>query len=305
MRQRRAALLIVELLQLISVHNSRADNDDRVQRVVRLSAGGSVAASAMFRRSGAWCAMHDGGGNVLLPSRVPWYDYSLHPAVRFLFWSKRHLNKIPEDWRPYYDKMLRNEVRANRLLNTPWDVFIATAEGYRKAKWVLHKYGQEPEPHSIPHPYDDFWKSTTHEERVWAYRRSHQLKELQALQRDDADIYGGVVLDRSEVTIEMSSKMGNSRNQNGNQVHSMDLPAPTEREIRENEDFTLMFMSSVEEDRSWNPAVKAREYRETLDSIGGLMAFEDDDDDEGGADGDEQGPASDTAKAPHDSQEKR
>jgi hypothetical protein len=221
----------------------------------------------------------DGAGNVTLPTRVPWYDYTIHPARRFSFWAVRHLRKIPEDWRPYYLKMLRNEMKATRLLNTSWDVFMAVVDGYRKGTWVLRKYGQEPDKGSIPHPYDDFWNKTTHEERVWAHRRSHQLKELQALQRDDdADVFGGLVIDRNQATVDMVSKMETMRSQNGNQVHSMDLPAPRERDIRE-DDLTLVLMANVEDDRLWNPALKAREYRETLQDAAGLMAFEDDDDD--------------------------
>ena len=87
--------------------------------------------SAVFRNTSN---IVDGTGSVGLPSRVSWYDYRVHPAQRFIVWAVRHLRKIPDDWRPYYDKLLRNEIRATRDLNTSWDVFIAVAEGYRKAK---------------------------------------------------------------------------------------------------------------------------------------------------------------------------
>ena len=222
----------------------------------------------------------DKGGNIALPAKVPWYEYTVHPAVRYIHWAARHLQKIPPDWRPYYRRLLANEIRASIHLNTSWDVFMAVAEGYRKSKWILQKYGQVPEAGSIPHPYDDFWKSTTHEERVWAHRRSYQLKELQAIQRDDQDVYGGVRMDRNHATIDVVSKMMNGKSQNGNTVHSMDLPAPKESDIREDETMTHMLMASVEDDRMWNPALKAREYREKLESADDLMKFEDEDEDD-------------------------
>lgn len=236
--------------------------------------------------------MIDDEGNVMLPRRVAWYDYQIHPARRYMHWAVRHLRKIPDDWRPYYRRMLDNELRATKNLNTPWDVFMAVSEGYRKGKWVLHKYGQEPEPKSIPHPYDDFWTSTTHEERVWAYRRSYQLKELQAIQRDDAETYGGVLLDGRDAMIDNVSKMYTTKAQSGNQVHSMDMPAPRESEIRDDDEMSTILMSSIEEDRFWNPATKAREYRESLERAEGLMAFEDEeeDDDESPADSGQRSP---------------
>eukprot|EP00672_Neobodo_designis_P018476 CAMPEP_0174835100 /NCGR_PEP_ID=MMETSP1114-20130205/5234_1 /TAXON_ID=312471 /ORGANISM="Neobodo designis, Strain CCAP 1951/1" /LENGTH=243 /DNA_ID=CAMNT_0016069045 /DNA_START=77 /DNA_END=808 /DNA_ORIENTATION=+ len=232
--------------------------------------------------------MIDSSGSVGLPTRVSWFDYRVHPAKRFIFWAVRHLQKLPEDWRPYYDKLLRNEIRATRDLNTSWDVFIAVAEGYRKAKWVLKKYGKEPEPGSIPHPYDDFWKNTTHEERVWAHRRSHQLKELQAVQREEQDLFGAVMQDRNNVHMDQMCKLTTSKQHSGNQVHAMDLPAPRESEIRDDEELTHIMMASVEDDRMWNPAVRSRDFRDSLAHTEGLMAFEDAEDDEDDDDDDDE-----------------
>ncbi len=227
----------------------------------------------------------DKAGNITLPTRVPWYDYTLHPAKRFVYWAGRHLKKLPEDWRPYYRQLLANEIKATRFINTPWDVFMAVAEGYRKSKWVLGKYGQKPEPGSIPHPYDDFWESTTHEERVWAFKRSYQLKELQAIQRDDQDVFGGIVSDRNHAIMPTVERMANPKAQNGNQVHSMDLPAPREGDVREDEHLTQLLMGTIEDDRLWNPSLKAREFRESLEKAEGLYAFEpEEEDDEDTAD---------------------
>lgn len=220
----------------------------------------------------------DKHGNVTLSTRVPWFDYTVHPAKRFLYWSARHLRKLPEDWRPYYRHLLVNELKASTRLNTPWDVFIAVADGYRKGKWVLRKYGQDPDKDSIPYPYDDFWEVTTHEERVWAYRRSNQLKELQAMQREEQDLFGGTQPTYNYMTADMTYKLasGARQEQQGNQVHAHDLPAPRESDIREEEHMTHLLMGSIEDDRLWNPSLKQREYRESLAKSGAdLMAFED------------------------------
>jgi hypothetical protein len=227
----------------------------------------------------------DDAGNLMMPTQVSWYNYDLHPSKRFLYWAHRHLRQVPAEWRTYYKRLLRSEIVANRMANKSWDIVILNVEGYRKGKWVVNKYGGTPDEASIPFPYNNFWEETTHEERTWAFRRSFQLKELQALQRDDSDdaVFGSVAHDSRTVEATYLSKQdGGSRGQHGTPVHSDDLPAPTEAQIRDDEDMSHIFMSTIIDDDQWNPSLKRRQFEATISAEDELTPFEDemDDDDE-------------------------
>ena len=99
-------------------------------------------------------------------------------------------------------------------------------------------------------------------------------------------------MDRNAVLIDTVSKQTSNKQQSGAQVHAMDLPAPKESEIRDNEDLTQIMMASVEDDRMWNPAIRARDFRDSLSHAEGLMAFEDEEDDDDDDD-DDDGPSPD------------
>ncbi|ORC91450.1 uncharacterized protein TM35_000064550 [Trypanosoma theileri] len=217
------------------------------------------------------------------PYRVSWYDYdSVSPAKRFTYWAYRRLRELPPEWQEYYRRMLYQELTAARYVNQTWDCFMMVVDGYRKAKWVLKKYGIPIDENLIPKPYNDFWEETTHEERVWAHRRSHQLKELQALQREEDElVFGAQMVDRREVSYG-SIKNLQSPMQGGTPVHAHDLPAPYESDIKmspHDEDMSSALMSSIEDDKLWNPVLRSRLHTQRMREEVELYAFEDDDDD--------------------------
>lgn len=215
------------------------------------------------------------------PYRVSWYAYGrVTPAKRFVYWAYRRLRQLPPEWQEYYRRMLYQEVSASRYVNQTWDCFMMVVDGYRKAKWVLKKYGVEIDESLIPRPYNDFWEETTHEERVWAHRRSSQMKELQALQRDDdAVVFGAVVMNRQEVSYS-SLKNLQSGMQGGTPLHANDLPAPEEADLRmsrHNEEMSSALMSSIEDDKLWNPVLRSRLHTEQQRAEVDLYGFEDED----------------------------
>lgn len=215
------------------------------------------------------------------PYRVSWYDHSLvSPAKRFTYWAFRRLRDLPPEWREYYRRMLHQEIRASRYVNQTWDCFMMIVDGYRKAKWVLKKYNVPIDESLIPKPYNNFWEETTHEERVWAHRRSHQMKELQALQRDEDDlIFGAHSMDRREVSYG-SIKNLQTGMQGGTPVHALDLPAPKEGDLRmsrHDEEMSSVMMSSIEDDKLWNPVLRSRLHTQKERDEIELYGFEDDD----------------------------
>jgi hypothetical protein len=214
-------------------------------------------------------------GDPVLDSRVAWYDYNVHPGKRLAYWSFRHLRKIPPEWREYYRRLLYAEYKANQYLNKPWDIVMTVCEGYRKGKWITSKYGVTADEAAIPYPYNNFWEVTTHDERAWAHRRSFQLKELQAIQREDCDLYGNIPMDSREVSVSVADKNIGSKENAGNAVHSVDLPAPTESQIKNDDEMSHILMATMEDDRMWNPCLKAREHREKSEQQAELYGFED------------------------------
>lgn len=215
------------------------------------------------------------------PYRVSWYQYeTLSPAKRFMYWAFRRVKELPPEWQEYYRRMLRQEITAARYVNQTWDCFMMVVDGYQKGKWILRKYGVPIDESLIPKPYNNFWEETTHEERVWAHRRSHQLKELQALQRDEDEmIFGALSMDRREVTYN-SLKNVQSGMQGGTPVHAQDLPAPTESEIRmstQDEEMSSALMSSIEDDKTWNPVLRSRIHTQRQREEVELYGFEDED----------------------------
>eukprot|EP00796_Vickermania_ingenoplastis_P008162 gene8162-5691_t len=218
------------------------------------------------------------------PYRVTWYDHrSVSPAKGFTYWAYRRLRELPEEWREYYRRMLYQEISACRYVNQTWDCFMMVVDGYRKGKWVLRKYGIPIDESLIPKPYNNFWEETTHEERVWAHRRSHQMKELQALQRDEDDIvFGAHTMDRREVSYS-SLKNVQTGMQGGSPVHAHDLPAPKESDLRmsrADEDMSSVLMSSIEDDKLWNPVLRSRIHTQKQREEAELYDFEDEDEDE-------------------------
>ncbi|ESS64378.1 hypothetical protein TCDM_07616 [Trypanosoma cruzi Dm28c] len=218
------------------------------------------------------------------PYRVSWYDYgSVSPSKRFTYWAYRRLKELPTDWQEYYRRMLYQEISAARYVNQTWDCFMMVVDGYRKAKWVLKKYGIPIDESLIPKPYNNFWEETTHEERVWAHRRSHQMKELQALYRDEDElVFGAHTMDRREVSYG-SIKNVQTGMQGGTPVHALDLPAPCESEIKTSpqiEDMSSALMSSIEDDKLWNPVLRSRIHTRRSREEVELYSFEDDEEDE-------------------------
>lgn len=216
------------------------------------------------------------------PYRVSWYAYErVTPAKRFVYWAYRRVRDLPPEWQEYYRRMLYQEISASRYVNQTWDCFMMVVDGYRKSKWVLKKYGVEVDESLIPKPYNNFWEETTHEERVWAHRRSHQMKELQALQRDDdAIVFGAHSMDRREVSYS-SLKNVQTGMQGGTPVHANDMPAPYESQVnmsRHDEEMSSALMSSIEDDKLWNPVLRSRMHTEKLREEIELYDFEDDDD---------------------------
>lgn len=216
------------------------------------------------------------------PYRVTWYDYSsVSPSKRFTYWAFRRLRELPDDWREYYRRMLYQEIMASRYVNQTWDCFMMVVDGYRKVKWVLKKYDIPINEDLIPKPYNNFWEETTHEERVWAHRRSHQMKDLQALQRDEDElIFGAHTMDRKEVSYG-SIKNLQTGMQGGTPVHAHDLPAPKESDLhmsRHDEEMSSVLMSSIEDDKLWNPVLRSRIHTEKQREETELYDFEDDDD---------------------------
>lgn len=218
------------------------------------------------------------------PYRVSWYEFhAVSPAKQFVYWSYRRLRDLPPEWQEYYRRMLYQEISASRYVNQTWDCFMMVVDGYRKAKWVLRKYGVNVDESLIPRPYNNFWEETTHEERVWAHRRSHQMKELQAMQRDDDNIvFGAHTMNRNEVSFS-SIKNVQSGMQGGTPIHANDLPAPKESELtmsRQDEEMSSALMSSIEDDKMWNPVLKSRLHTQRQREEAELYGFEDEDDDE-------------------------
>lgn len=214
------------------------------------------------------------------PYRVSWYAHdSVTPAKKFVYWAYRQLGDLPPEWQEYYRRMLCQEISAARYVNQTWDCFMMVVDGYRKAKWVLRKYGVEVDESVIPRPYNNFWEETTHEERVWAHRRSHQMKELQALQRDDDDmVFGAMSMDRQNVSLS-SIKNLQSGMQGGTPLHSEDMRAPQEAELqmsRHDEDMSSALMSSIEDDKLWNPVLRSRLHTDQQRAEVDLYGFEDD-----------------------------
>jgi len=210
-----------------------------------------------------------------LRRRCDWYDYEVvHPTKRFLYWAYRHLRKVPHDWREYYRVLLRQETFAYRNVNTNWDQFGAIVEGYRKAEWVLRKYGKEPEKDSIPHPFKDFYKNTTADEKCFAWRRSAELKELQALQRNSAALdgqttaYGQIPQSR---TGPMSNVLGlhagvpmSAKDGRGHQIHAEDMFAPRDNptDIRDEEETWMNVTSGIDMTEDNNPILKLRRQKD-------------------------------------------
>ncbi|KAG8345279.1 hypothetical protein TRVL_03883 [Trypanosoma vivax] len=215
------------------------------------------------------------------PYRVSWYDYGfVTPAKRFTYWAYRRLRDLPEEEREYYRRMLYQELTAARYVNQTWDCFMMVVDGYRKGKWILKKYGIKIDENLIPKPYNNFWEETTHEERVWAHRRSHQMKDLQALQREDDDlIFGAHMMDRRDVTYG-SLKNLQTGMQGGTPVHAHDMPAPCEADVKMSlhaEDMSSVLMSSIEDDKIWNPVLRSRLHTQKTRAEIELYAFEDED----------------------------
>ncbi|KEG11667.1 hypothetical protein DQ04_02381020 [Trypanosoma grayi] len=218
------------------------------------------------------------------PYRVSWYNYeSVSPAKRFTYWAYRRLRQLPPEWQEYYRRMLYQELSAARYVNQTWDCFMMVVDGYRKAKWVLKKYGIPVDESLIPKPYNNFWEETTHEERVWAHRRSHQMKELQALQRDEDElVFGANMMDRREVSYG-SLKNLQTGMQGGTPVHAHDLPAPCEADVKMSphaEEMSSALMSSIEDDKLWNPVLRSRLHTRRLREETELYAFEDEEEDD-------------------------
>lgn len=218
------------------------------------------------------------------PYRVSWYEFqTVSPAKRFVYWAYRRLRDLPPEWQEYYRRMLYQEVSASRYVNQTWDCFMMVVDGYRKAKWVLRKYGVTVDESLIPRPYNNFWEETTHEERVWAHRRSHQMKEMQAMQRDDDDIvFGANIMNRNEVSFS-SIKNLQTGMQGGTPIHAHDLPAPKESDLtmsRQDEEMSSALMSSIEEDKLWNPVLKSRLHTQRQREEAELYGFEDEDDED-------------------------
>ncbi|KAG5489531.1 hypothetical protein GH5_00404 [Leishmania sp. Ghana 2012 LV757] len=216
------------------------------------------------------------------PYRVSWYDFqTVSPAKRFTYWVYRRLRDLPPEWQEYYRSMVYQEISASRYVNQTWDCFMMVVDGYRKAKWVLRKYGVKVDESLIPRPYNNFWEETTHEERVWAHRRSHQMKELQALQREDDEIvFGASIMNRNEVSY-TSLKNLQTGMQGGTPLHAHDLPAPKESELRmsrQDEEMSSALMSSIEDDKLWNPVLRSRLHTQFQRAEAELYSFEDDDD---------------------------
>jgi hypothetical protein len=209
---------------------------------------------------------------------VHFYDYGeLHPAKKLAFFIVRNLRRVPEEWQRYYHQLYRSEFRATINVNKNWDQFCYVHEGYRKAKWVLAKYGLEPAPGSIPEPYNRAWRDASYEERAWAYRRSFQLKELQALQRETCDTFGSVSRDRSMTSASHmeATQLDPVRQQTGTNVHSDDLPAPREGDIRDDGEMSEVYMMTIQDDKKWNPLLRKDKAADAK-----FWEFEDDDDDE-------------------------
>ncbi|CCW61158.1 unnamed protein product [Phytomonas sp. EM1] len=222
------------------------------------------------------------------PYRVTWYAHdNVAPAKAFVYWAYRRLRELPPDWQGYYRRMLYQEVSAVRFVNQPWDCFMMVVDGYRKAKWVLRKYDVKIDESLIPKPYNNFWEETTHEERVWAHRRSQQMKELQALQRDEDEIiFGANMMDRKEVTYN-SLKNIQTGMQGGTPVHAHDMPAPTEADLTmspHDEEISSALMGSIEDDKLWNPVLRSRIHTEKQRDEVSLYSFEDEDEIEDAAD---------------------
>lgn len=218
------------------------------------------------------------------PYRVSWFlKGRVSPSKRFVYWAFRRLRELPPEWKEYYRRMLRQEVKAARYTSQTWDVFMMVVDGYRKGKWVLAKYGIEADPLLIPKPYNNFWEETTHEERVWAHRRATQMKELQALQRDeDSLVFGAMSMDAREFAFNSLKNLQGGM-QGGTPVHSLDLPAPTEEEVemsRASEDVSSALMSSIEDDKLWNPVLKSRLHKERMKQDASKLDFEGDDEED-------------------------
>lgn len=218
---------------------------------------------------------------IATPYRVSWYHHSsVSPAKKFTYWAFRRLRDLPDEWQEYYRRMLYQEICAARYVNQTWDCFMMVVDGYRKAKWVLKKYDVAIDETLIPKPYNNFWEETTHEERVWAHRRSHQMKELQALQRDEDDlVFGAHSMDRREVSYG-SIKNLQTGMQGGTPVHAHDLPAPKEGDLRmsrHDEEMSSVMMSSIEDDKIWNPVLRSRIHTKQQREETELYGFEDDD----------------------------
>nr|CCC95557.1 unnamed protein product [Trypanosoma congolense IL3000] len=216
------------------------------------------------------------------PYRVSWYEYGhVCPAKRFTYWAFRRLRELPPEAREYYRRMLYQEISAARYVNQTWDCFMMVVDGYRKGKWVLKKYSVPIDESLIPKPYNNFWEETTHEERVWAHRRSYQMKELQALQREDDDlIFGAHMMDRRDVTYG-SLKNLQTGMQGGTPVHANDLPAPCEADVKMSshaDDMSSALMSSIEDDKLWNPVLRSRIHNKIAREEVELYGFEDEDD---------------------------
>lgn len=211
--------------------------------------------------------------------RLDFYDWKddVHPAKNLAYFITRHLRRIPADWRNYYRGLFRSEFNATRGVNKNWDQFCYVHDGYRKAKWVLKKYGQEPTQNSIPEPYATQWASASPEERAWAYRRSFHLKELQALQRETCEAFGSIARDRSNTIMShaQSTQPDPSKTQTGNNVHSEDLPTPRERMIRDDVEMSEVYMMTIQDDKQWNPLLR----KETVGEAE-FWGFEDDDDED-------------------------
>jgi hypothetical protein len=214
--------------------------------------------------------------------QVSWYAEEISPARRFMYWAYSKLRCLPVEWRDYYRRLLRQEIRASRHVVVTWDSFMMIVEGYRKVKWVLRKYEVPLDETEIPAPYNNFWEQTTHEERLWAHRRSFQLKEMQAVQRDDDEIVFGAFARSITEAVGSRTLTAQSGQQHGTPCHAMDLPAPSEHDVhttQADEDMSSALFSSAEDDKLWNPVLKQRFLKATTRAEAELYAFEDEEDD--------------------------
>lgn len=215
------------------------------------------------------------------------YDWgAIHPAKTFVYWAFRRLRRIPNEWQPYYRDLLLNEMRASSFKATNFEVFCLITDAYRKAKWVLKKYGCEIDENTIPEHYNNFWENSTYEERIYAFHRSHEIKTQQALHRghdDCADVpmaYTPENAHEARCSFNSICEGGAGRSNRGYIQTAQDLPAPRESDIKFSEESNDMTMEYIAANEEWNPLAQQHK-KELEDRQNGvredMMAFEDED----------------------------